>query len=162
MLYLSQFTFPDIEKEYDFLMGMKRTCYDSFYPFQIISKNRLRVLDFPEYFRELYKENTDLNIVLFYDRADYDDLTRYNLIKSHIITRAVENVSHTLTVDTIHPFQTAPTAMFDKSGNVLDELARNQPGMLILELDKFERDFGEEGRKQISDSLIQQEMENVR
>ncbi len=46
MIYLSQFTFPDIEEEYDFLMGIKRTCYDTFYPFQVLSKHRLRQLDF--------------------------------------------------------------------------------------------------------------------
>lgn len=46
MVYLSQFTFPDIEEEYDFLMGIKRTCYDTFYPFQVLSKHRLRQLDF--------------------------------------------------------------------------------------------------------------------
>ena len=46
MIYLSQFFFPDIEEEYDFLMAQARTCYDSYYPFQIISKHRLRMLDF--------------------------------------------------------------------------------------------------------------------
>ena len=46
MIYLSQFSFPDIEEEYDFLMAQDRTCYDSYYPFQIISKHRLRMLDF--------------------------------------------------------------------------------------------------------------------
>ena len=46
MIYLSQFSFPDIEKEYSFTMGEKRTCYDTFYPFQILSKNHLTRLDF--------------------------------------------------------------------------------------------------------------------
>lgn len=46
MIYLSQFSFPDIEEEYDFLMAQARTCYDSYYPFQIISKHRLRMLVF--------------------------------------------------------------------------------------------------------------------
>ena len=46
MIYLSQFSFPDIEEEYDFLMAQARTCYDSYDPFQIISKHRLRMLDF--------------------------------------------------------------------------------------------------------------------
>lgn len=45
-MYLSQFTFPGAEREYDFLMGIKRTCYDSFYPFQVLAENQLRVLDF--------------------------------------------------------------------------------------------------------------------
>ena len=46
MIYLSHFSFPDIELEYSFLMGIKRTCYDTAYPFQVLSKHRLRMLDF--------------------------------------------------------------------------------------------------------------------
>lgn len=46
MIYLSHFTFPGREREYDFFMGEKRTCYDSFYPFQILSRRNLRMLDF--------------------------------------------------------------------------------------------------------------------
>ena len=42
---------------------------------------------FPEYFRELYREHTDLNSILFYDVPKYDDLERYNSIKLHIRTR---------------------------------------------------------------------------
>lgn len=46
MLYLSHFQFPNIEREYDFTMGQKRTCYDTFYPFLSISKHGLEMLDF--------------------------------------------------------------------------------------------------------------------
>lgn len=46
MIYLAQFKFPHIEREYDFLLGQKRTCYDTYYPFQVVSKHGLRVLDF--------------------------------------------------------------------------------------------------------------------
>lgn len=46
MLYLTQFTFPTGEQEFDFFLGEKRTCYDSFYPFQILSRRGLRTLDF--------------------------------------------------------------------------------------------------------------------
>ena len=46
MVYLSHFSFPDIEQEYSFLMGMKRTCYDTYYPFQVLSRHQLRMLDF--------------------------------------------------------------------------------------------------------------------
>lgn len=46
MIYLSLFTFPDVEREYSFLMGIKRTCYDSFYPFQVLPRHGLRRLDF--------------------------------------------------------------------------------------------------------------------
>ncbi|MDE6204388.1 MAG: AAA family ATPase, partial [Lachnospiraceae bacterium] len=46
MVYLSTFQFPHVEREYDFLMGQKRTCYDTYYPFQILSKHNLVRLDF--------------------------------------------------------------------------------------------------------------------
>ena len=46
MIYLSHFAFPDIELEYSFLMGIKRTCYDTAYPFQVLSRHGLRMLDF--------------------------------------------------------------------------------------------------------------------
>ncbi len=45
MLYLQSFTFPDAEQEFDFFMGQKRTCYDSFYPFKILSKNSFTRMD---------------------------------------------------------------------------------------------------------------------
>lgn len=46
MIYLSHFQFPDIEQEYSFRMSLKRTCYDTYYPFFILSKHRLTMLDF--------------------------------------------------------------------------------------------------------------------
>ena len=46
MMYLTQFTFPTGEQDFDFFLGQKRTCYDSFYPFQILSRRKLRMLDF--------------------------------------------------------------------------------------------------------------------
>ena len=46
MIYLSHFTFPTSEQEFDFFLGQKRTCYDSYYPFQILSRRNLRMLDF--------------------------------------------------------------------------------------------------------------------
>lgn len=109
---------------------------------------------FPEFFRELYREHTDLNVILFYDASDYNDIERYDLIKSHIRTRAVENVTHTLSVNTIRPYQTAPTMLYDKSGVPLIELNRNEASLLVYDLEHTQLDFGEQGRKQISDWLI--------
>ena len=109
---------------------------------------------FPEYFRELYIEETDLNVIMFYDVADFDDVCRYELIKSHIRTRAVENVTYTLSVDSISPYQTAPTALYDRSGSALVELNRNKESLLVFELEKSEPDFGEQGRIEISNTLI--------
>lgn len=46
MIYLETITFPASEQEFDFFLGQKRTCYDSFYPFQILSRHHLNRLDF--------------------------------------------------------------------------------------------------------------------
>ena len=108
---------------------------------------------FPEFFREMYEKKTFLNIIMFYDVADEDDVNRYDLIKSHIRTRASENVVHTLSVDAISPYQTAPTALYDRSGNPLVELNRNEESLLVYDLEYSEPDFGETGRMTISDWL---------
>lgn len=46
MIYLSHFQFPDIEQEYSFRMAQKRTCYDTYYPFFVLSGHSLTMLDF--------------------------------------------------------------------------------------------------------------------
>lgn len=38
MLYLSRFRFPDAEQEFDFFLEQKRTCHDSYYPFQVLPR----------------------------------------------------------------------------------------------------------------------------
>lgn len=93
MVYLSQFQFPDREVEYTYILGepkLKRTCYDTVYPFQIISKHGLRVLDF-EPITILYGGNgsgktTVLNVIAeklgltrdtLYNRSNFfEDYTR--------------------------------------------------------------------------------------
>lgn len=46
MIYLRSFTFPNADTEWNFIMGIKRTCYDTFYPFRILSSHDLDRLDF--------------------------------------------------------------------------------------------------------------------
>ena len=46
MIYLKSFTFPNEDREFRFILSIKRKCYDSFYPFRILSKNDLRQIDF--------------------------------------------------------------------------------------------------------------------
>ncbi len=109
---------------------------------------------FPEYFRELYRQKTDLNVILFYDVSDRDDAGRYDLIRGHIRTRAVENVCPILTVDATHPFHTAPTMLTDASGTVLAEMELGQEGLMIFDYEPAQPNFGERGRIEISDRLI--------
>ena len=46
MLYLDSFTFPDDETETSYIMGVRRTCYASFYPMKILSRRRFERIDF--------------------------------------------------------------------------------------------------------------------
>lgn len=46
MVYLTSFTFPNADREHDFIMSVKHTCYDTFYPFKILSYHDLYRLDF--------------------------------------------------------------------------------------------------------------------
>lgn len=46
MMYLDTFTFPDAETEVDFFYTILRKVYDSYYPFQILSKHRFERIDF--------------------------------------------------------------------------------------------------------------------
>jgi len=48
MIYLSSFTFPDSDEEFDFRLSVKRTCYDSFYPFGQVSKKEISILNFED------------------------------------------------------------------------------------------------------------------
>lgn len=90
MIYLSHFEFPDGDMEFDFLMEIKRKCYDTFYPFQILPKHDLRMLDF-EPITILYGGNgsgktTALNVIAeklelerdsLYNRSNFfEDYTR--------------------------------------------------------------------------------------
>lgn len=45
-MYLDYFIFPDADKEFDFLLSIKRTCYSSYYPFQILSARGFERIDF--------------------------------------------------------------------------------------------------------------------
>ena len=65
--YIQCFRFPDEDMEWDFSMSIKRNCYDSFYPFQILTKHHFRQIDF-EPITILYGGNgsgksTALNVV---------------------------------------------------------------------------------------------------
>ncbi|MDA3731726.1 AAA family ATPase [Niameybacter massiliensis] len=46
MIYLESFKFPNDDKEFDFIILIKRKCYDTFYPFKILSKHHFERIDF--------------------------------------------------------------------------------------------------------------------
>ena len=107
-MYLSCFKFPDEGQEWSFAMGIRRTCYDTFYPFKVLSKRGLFSLEF-EPVTILYGGNgsgktTALNVIAeklrlerdtLYNRSnffeDYTALCRYEVYRpipqgSRIIT----------------------------------------------------------------------------
>lgn len=113
---------------------------------------------FPEYFRELFCQQTDCNLMLFCDQTEPDSPERYDLIMAHLRTRAVENVTPTVSVNTCARYQTAPTAAVDEDGVIRAELPRHEPGLLLYDLErKNELSFGAEGRKRISGALVKTE-----
>jgi AAA15 family ATPase/GTPase len=46
MVHLDEFIFPNEEMEFDFFMSIKRKCYDNFYPFKVLSRNKINRIDF--------------------------------------------------------------------------------------------------------------------
>ena len=80
MLYLSHFLFPDGEREFDFFLKQKRTCHDSYYPFQVLSGRGLREISF-EPITILYGGNgsgktTAINVMA--EKLGLSRDTRYN------------------------------------------------------------------------------------
>lgn len=96
MIYLSTFTFPDSDMEFDFILEEKRTCYDSFYPFKILSKHCFQRIDF-EKITILYGGNgsgktTALNIIAEKTKIHRDSI--YN--KSNFFSDYVKLCNMTL------------------------------------------------------------------
>lgn len=90
-MYLTKFVFASQDQEDDFRFSIKRTCYDSWYPFGILTKHSLRQLDF-EPITILYGGNgcgksTALNVICekmglqrdtVYNRSNfYEDYLNY-------------------------------------------------------------------------------------
>lgn len=46
MIFLNSFSFPTKDDEYNFFVGQKMTCYNSFYPFQVLSEKGISRLEF--------------------------------------------------------------------------------------------------------------------
>lgn len=115
MLYLDSFSFPDDGSEFDFILSIKRNCYNSFYPFKILSKRELTILNF-EPITILYGGNgsgktTALNVIseklnLMRDSRfnqsnflpDYVHLCEYSLI------REIPSHSRTITSDDVFDY----------------------------------------------------------
>lgn len=115
MIYLSHFEFPGAEQEYDFTMSLKRTCYDTVYPFLTISKHNLRMLDF-EPITILYGGNgsgktTVLNVIAeklglerdtLYNRSNFFE--DYTKMCSYELDCSIPRHSRIITSDDVFDF----------------------------------------------------------
>ena len=115
MVYLSYFIFPDDDIEFDFFLGIKRTCYGSFYPFKILSKHAFERIDF-EPITILYGGNgsgksTALNVIAektgikrdtIYNKSNF--FADYvNMCKMHLETSIPQN-SRIITSDDVFDY----------------------------------------------------------
>lgn len=57
MIYLSQFIFPSIDMEENFLHLIRETCFTTVYPFQVLTEHVVHTLDFDEPITVLYGGN---------------------------------------------------------------------------------------------------------
>lgn len=115
MVYLSKFQFPHSGQEFDFILGQKRTCYDTYYPFQILSKHNLIRLDF-EPVTILYGGNgsgktTALNVIAeklgllrdtLYNRSNFFE--DYTKLCSYEEERKIPAGSRIITSDDVFDF----------------------------------------------------------
>ena len=68
MIYINSIKFPDVEMETNFIWGIRHTCYDTFYPFKVLSEHGLEKVNFDEPITILYGGNgsgksTALNVM---------------------------------------------------------------------------------------------------
>lgn len=109
---------------------------------------------FPEYFRELRRKDTNLNMVLFYDVSDHPNPERYELIRAHLRTRASENICAVLSANAVSPHQSAPTLLCDAGGRVCEELRPEKEALLICDYSPAAPGFSERGRMEITGALL--------
>ncbi len=109
---------------------------------------------FPEYFRELFAAGASLCFVSFCDVSKKVDDERYAILKSHLVTRAAENVMTVISVNSLSAHQTAPTAVFSPDGHVIKSAPNDMEALLIFEYEKTENSFSGEGRATLSRTML--------
>jgi len=108
---------------------------------------------FPEYFRELFMEQVDLATVSFADVDKKEQKGRFNIIQSHLVSRAAENAMYVMSANSISQQQGAPTCVIDPDGKVIDSAPLNQEYLLATEIEITEPGCGRQGRIEYSRSL---------
>ncbi len=115
MIYLKHFSFPNVDREHSFFMGIQRTCYDSYYPFQVLVRHRLTMLDF-EPVTILYGGNgcgktTALNVIAeklglerdsLYNRSNFFE--DYTAMCDYEVYKPIPRGSRIITSDDVFDF----------------------------------------------------------
>lgn len=112
---------------------------------------------FPEYFRELFRNQVDLCLISFADIGKPEQKEKLNIIQSHLVSRATENVMHVLSANSISQYQLAPTCLIDPDGLILEIAPLNKESLITREIEILSPNFGREGR--IIHSKILQKMD---
>ena len=115
MIYLTSITFPSEDSEINFIWGIQRKCYDSFYPFKVLSARGLNKIDF-EPVTILYGGNgsgksTALNIIAEKTKINRDSIFNksnfypdyINMCEMHILNNIPEN-SRIITSDDVFDY----------------------------------------------------------
>ncbi|MBB6480448.1 carbon-nitrogen hydrolase family protein [Spirochaeta isovalerica] len=101
---------------------------------------------FPEYFRELFADEVDLCLVSFTDIGPKEQKNKIDVIQSHLVSRAAENVMYLLSANSISQHQLAPTCLINPDGYVIERAPLNKESLIVREIDFMSPDFGQEGR----------------
>ena len=115
MIYLSRFFFPDGDGEFDVLLEEKRRCYDTFYPFGVLSARGLTELEM-DHITLLYGGNgsgktTAVNVMgetlglqrdTLYNRSNFFE--RYTALCRHEVRAPIPPESRIITSDDVFDF----------------------------------------------------------
>lgn len=136
MIYLSHFFFPSREREYGYLMSELRTCYDSFYPFRVLSEHDFDTLE-PDQVTILCGGNgsgksTALNVIAetlqlerdtLYNRSNFFD--DYTQMCDYRLNGAIPEGSRVITSDDVFDYmlnlRTINQGIDDKREDLLNE-----------------------------------------
>ncbi|WDP90264.1 MAG: carbon-nitrogen hydrolase family protein [Desulfobacter sp.] len=109
---------------------------------------------FPEYFRELYAHKVDIAAISFCEVSKKQNTNRLAVMKSHLITRAIENAVTVISVNGTTFYQTAPTCVVNPDGVIETQAPLDAESILYYDFVKPEPGFGRKGRIFYSNKLV--------
>lgn len=101
---------------------------------------------FPELFRELYAEHVDVCLVSFADVGPIEQKTKMEVIQSHLISRASENIMYVVSANSTSDYQLAPTCFIDPNGYMIQKAKEDEVALIYGDLLIETPSFGQKGR----------------